>query len=164
MMAGQWWQPEGVREHDIPRMPIDVNFNPEILGPVRSESDWDESLDPLPHTPPFDDKDPNHRPKNPSQPFPFQACVARPVAKQERQRNPAAQQSVQVEWDKLRALPGGGAWDEEHPRELPDVVREARNRNETAHWGYLFDICVEKNSELPQNNPLRKFKGRCLCW
>ena len=28
--------------------------------------------------------------------------------------------------------------------------------------GYLFGICVEKNSELGENDPMRKFKGRVV--
>ena len=28
--------------------------------------------------------------------------------------------------------------------------------------GYLFGICVEKNSELAKNDPARKFKGRVV--
>ena len=39
-------------------------------------------------------------------------------------------------------------WDEDNPREWKDVVREAKARKEPVHLGYLFGICVEKNSEL----------------
>ena len=30
------------------------------------------------------------------------------------------------------------------------------------HLGYLFGICVEKNSELSDTDPARKFKGRVV--
>ena len=33
---------------------------------------------------------------------------------------------------------------------------------ETALVGRIFDICVEKNSELPESDPNRKFKGRVV--
>ena len=58
--------------------------------------------------------------------------------------------------------PGGGAWDETRPRPLKEVLAEAKARGEEAHWGYLFDLCVEKNSELEPGNKLRKFKGRVV--
>ena len=92
----------------------------------------------------------------------FNACVARPVAKKEPDANPLAKKAVQIEWDKLRALPGGGAWDETCARPLREVMAEAdRNKRlygvEDVHWGYIFDICFEKNTELPAGHKLRKF-------
>ena len=30
------------------------------------------------------------------------------------------------------------------------------------HIGRVFDICVEKNSELPDGDPKKKFKGRVV--
>ena len=32
----------------------------------------------------------------------------------------------------------------------------------TAHFGRIFAICVEKNSEFPEGDPARKFKGRVV--
>ena len=91
--------------------------------------------------------------------MPVNACVARPVDRKERKWNHEAQAAVQTEWDKLRALPGGGAWDESQPRDLNKLLREAKAQGRTLHWGHVFDICVEKNSELPMSNKLRKYKG-----
>ena len=69
---------------------------------------------------------------------------------------------MQDEWDKLRATPGGGCWDEDHPMELRDVLRLAREAGEEAHWATLFELCVIKNAELPEDHPLRKYKGRVV--
>jgi hypothetical protein len=42
------------------------------------------------------------------------------------------------------------------------VVAEARASGKEVHFGHLFGICVEKNSELAPDNPARKFKGRVV--
>ena len=36
------------------------------------------------------------------------------------------------------------------------------NPKDKAHFGCIFDICVEKNSELPDGDPNKKFKGRVV--
>ena len=53
-------------------------------------------------------------------------------------------------------------WDEDKVREWSDVAREAHKGNYEFNFGYLFGICVEKNSELPPLHPKRKFKGRVV--
>ena len=85
--------------------------------------------------------------------------MARPVNKAEVRVTPAAQAALQKEWDKLRAA---GCWDESGVREWADVASEARRKNAKAHVGMIFDICVEKGSELPKGDPGRKFKGRVV--
>ena len=85
------------------------------------------------------------------------AMVARPVNKKELAENPDAQKSLDVEWDKLM---NKKAWDMDHPREWAEVSAEAVRRGRKAHVGRVFEICVEKGSELPKGSPLRKFKGR----
>ena len=62
---------------------------------------------------------------------------------------------MKKEWDRLRSK---YVWDEDHPREWDDVRSEARRGGYTVHLGYIFGICVEKNSELAEH--LRKYKGR----
>ena len=64
--------------------------------------------------------------------------------------------ALKKEWDRLRACGDRGCWDEAHPREQRAVEREARDRGETAHFGRVFDICVEKNYHLPVGSPGRK--------
>jgi hypothetical protein len=100
-----------------------------------------------------------HRDRITEHDLPFSALVARPVNKAEVRVTPAAQVALQKEWDKLRAA---GCWDESGVREWADVAAEARKKNTKAHVGMIFDICVEKGSELPKGAPGRKFKGRVV--
>jgi hypothetical protein len=67
--------------------------------------------------------------------------------------------ALQKEWDRLRAA---GCWDETKVREWSDVAREARAKGIKAHVGRIFEICVEKGSELPVGDPNRKYKGRVV--
>ena len=47
-------------------------------------------------------------------------------------------------------------------REWKDVAAEAKRKNIKAHVGRIFDLCVEKGSELPPDHLGRKFKGRVV--
>jgi hypothetical protein len=85
--------------------------------------------------------------------------VARPVTKKEAKANPKAMAALDKEWDKLRKQV---CWDESRVREWADVSAEAKRKGTKVHVGRVFDICVEKNSELPPDNPNRKFKGRVV--
>ena len=86
------------------------------------------------------------------------AMVARPVNKKELAENPDAQKSLDVEWDKLMDKK---AWDRPSPR-MAEVSAEAVRRGRKAHVGRVFEICVEKGSELPKHSPLKIFKGRTV--
>jgi hypothetical protein len=92
-------------------------------------------------------------------PIPYSAFVARPVSKKEIQSSAEAQKALQKEWDKLRTA---GCWDESQVREWRDVAEEAKNANKKVHVGRIFEICVEKGSELPLGDPNRTFKGRVV--
>ena len=96
----------------------------------------------------------------------YNACVARPVGKREIRDTPAAEAALQAEWSKLRQAPRGdgtfGAWDESKVREWRDVAAESRRTGKKAHIGRIFEICVEKGSELPKGHKGRKFKGRVV--
>ena len=59
-----------------------------------------------------------------------------------------AQETVDKEWRRLRDQ---DVWDEDNPRGLWDVIDEAKRLNKQSHIGRLFDICVEKSSELEHN-------------
>ncbi|MCP4189689.1 MAG: hypothetical protein GY768_03565, partial [Planctomycetaceae bacterium] len=98
-----------------------------------------------------------HREKN--LPPLFHAAVARPVNRRELALNQAAQIAMKKEWRRLRTK---YVWDETIVRERADVARDARIGGYEVHMGYLFGICVEKNSELPAGHPSRKFKGRVV--
>jgi len=87
------------------------------------------------------------------------ACVCRPVDRKEVSANPAATKATQQEWDRLRAR---HAWGENNPREWDDVAREARIKNAEVHFGMIFGCVVEKNTDLPDGDPRRKFKGRVV--
>jgi hypothetical protein len=66
---------------------------------------------------------------------------------------------MQKEWDRLR---NKRCWDESRVREWQDVAGEARRAGTKAHVGRVFGITVEKGSELDENNPMRKYKGRVV--
>ena len=96
----------------------------------------------------------------------YNACVARPVSSKETQSNPKALLAKQAEWDRLRAVPrpdgGLGVWDETLVTEWRTVKRKALQEGRKIHIGRVFDIIVEKNSELVESDPKRKFKGRAV--
>ena len=68
---------------------------------------------------------------------------------------------MEVEWKRLRDK---HVWDErvENVRDWADVQADAKYRNVEVHLGWLFGICVLKGSELEENNPNRKYKGRVV--
>ena len=100
-----------------------------------------------------------HREKIAPRSLPFAAMVARPVGKAEIARTPKARESLRIEWDRLRTE---AVWDDSSVREWSDIAREARDAGTEVHLGYLFALCVEKNSELPAGHEKRKFKGRVV--
>ena len=61
-----------------------------------------------------------------------------------------AQEALDKEWSRLRAA---NCWDETGVREWADVACEARLKGWKAHVGLIFEICVEKGSELPIGHP-----------
>ena len=79
----------------------------------------------------------------------WSAMVARPVPRKEALGTPAAKEALMREWNKLRKQ---GVWDEKAVKPWAEVKAKARLANKTIHVGRSFDICVEKNHELP---PLR---------
>ena len=87
------------------------------------------------------------------------AAVARLVSKQEVAANPKAKAAMDKEWNNLREK---GVWDEKRARECRDIVSEAKRQNQTVHLGRIFEACYEKGSELSQDDPRRKFKGRTV--
>ena len=79
---------------------------------------------------------------------------------------PRAQAAVDSEWQKLRESDGGrGTWDEtQPPTEHWQAQRQAKeklaNTGIHTHFGTMFDLCVEKSSELEEAK--RRYKGRVV--
>ena len=81
--------------------------------------------------------------------------------------NPVAKKAVDAEYNKLRysKMPDPkdkriGVWDETRVREQSDVRAEAKKLGKTVHFASIIELCMEKGSELPDNHPGKKFKGR----
>ena len=47
-------------------------------------------------------------------------------------------------------------------REKRDVIRDAVGLKKKVHFARIFPICSDTGSELPEGDPDRKFKGRCV--
>jgi len=152
--TAQW--AELCKEHGNPPVPPGARAPP---APAPLPFPPDPSLDLLVPAMPTVTIHQSHRVKAADGIFPFPALVARPVSRQEVAKTPAAQAALQKEWDRLRAA---GCWDESRVREWSDVAAYARKSGQTAHMGRVFALCVEKGSELPTNDPGRKFKGRVV--
>jgi hypothetical protein len=89
----------------------------------------------------------------------YDACVARPVGKREIEKSEGAQKSLEKEWKKLRDV---HCWDETKVAEWGEIAAKAKREGRKVHMGRIFEICVEKGSELPSGHPDRKFKGRVV--
>ena len=85
--------------------------------------------------------------------------VARPVNRKEIRSNPKAQESLDVEWQKLIKKT---AWLFDTVTEWGEVAGKAKKSGKKVHVGKVFEICVEKGSELPEGHKLGKFKGRTV--
>eukprot|EP00435_Cladocopium_sp_Y103_P049117 s114_g14.t1 len=84
------------------------------------------------------------------------SAVARLVPKDEVARNPKAKAALDKEWENLRAK---AVWDETGVRGCKSIVEEAGKAGQTVHLGRIFEACYEESSELPPDDPRRKFKG-----
>jgi hypothetical protein len=86
------------------------------------------------------------------------ALVARAVQKREMETQPAAAQAMKKEWSTMHKI----VWDCHNVREKSQVIAEAKRKNETIQLGRVHGICVEKNAELPDGHPNRKYTGRVV--
>ena len=98
-----------------------------------------------------------HREKNPNVKSCFNAMVTRPVTRKEMLGNPKAMEAFMKEWK--------GLWDQEvfdftTTREYDDVVAEAKKKGEKVHMARVHGLIYEKNYQLKEDDPARKFKGR----
>ena len=87
----------------------------------------------------------------------FNAMVSRPVGRAEIDSNPKAKEAMLKEWKSLRDQ---GVFDFSMVREYDEVVAEAKKNKKEVHMARVHGICVEKNYQIPEGNPGRKFKGR----
>ena len=87
------------------------------------------------------------------------SLVARPVNRKEIKSNPKAQEALDIEWNKLVKKT---AWLYDTVSEWHDISQKAKKSGNKVHVGKVFEICVEKGSELPITSKLRKFKGRTV--
>jgi len=62
----------------------------------------------------------------------------------------------------LEGLRRQGVWDESGVRSWHSVSTEARRTGTKVHIGRIFGIVVEKNTQLPIGDKLRKYKGRIV--
>ena len=85
--------------------------------------------------------------------------VARSVNKAEMKLSPKAMEAMNAEWSRHQKIK---TWLEEKVENWSIVRDRARRNNKQIHIGRVFPILVEKNSELDENDPLRKFKGRVV--
>ena len=75
---------------------------------------------------------------------------------------PGVRKAREEEWDQLRNEGKDGFWNERLVRERRDVEREAREAGITVHFGRGHELCYLANSELPESDPRRKYKGRAV--
>ena len=87
----------------------------------------------------------------------FNAMVSRPVGRAEIESNPKAKEAMLKEWKGLRDQE---VFDFTMVREYDGVVAEAKKNKKEVHMARVHGICVEKNYQLSEDNPGRKFKGR----
>ena len=99
-----------------------------------------------------------HRPRSEHHPA-YNAMVARLLTSKEVNNNPKALQAIHEEGEKLLKQ---GVWDLTTVRERRGVIKDAVRPYKKVHFARIFLICSEKGSGLPEGDPDRKFKGRCV--
>ena len=99
-----------------------------------------------------------HQEHSSAHPLLHHAMVARPVNRLESTTQPKAIAAMKAEWSTMHQK----VWNCWEVREKKDVIHEARRRNAVVQFGRVHGICVEKNSELSQEHPNRKYKGRVV--
>ena len=75
----------------------------------------------------------------------------------ETRTDPRAVSAVREEVEALAAI---GTWDHENPIERDELIKQAQDTNTKIYVGEGLGICSIKNSELPESDVRRKYKGR----
>ena len=77
--------------------------------------------------------------------------------------NAKAEAAMDVEWQRLGKVPRKvgkfDVWDEEVVQEWSSVRRSAQKTNTKAHVGLIFGIVLDKNHELPEQDPIANTRG-----
>ena len=124
-------QPEGLDWGSIPCMPV-RQYRPKPFEAFTGHRARIPEFDPMSHV-----------------------AVARPVFSKEISREIDARKALDTEWKRLA---DAGTWDLDEPREAEWVRNLANKKKKTVHFGRVFEICVEKGSELPKGSKGRKYK------
>ena len=98
-----------------------------------------------------------HRPRSEHHPA-YNAMVARLLTSKEAINNPKAFQAI-LDEEKSCSNKVFGIL---RPSGRRDVIKDAVRLNKKVHFARIFPICFEKGSGLPEGDPDRKFKGRCV--
>ena len=85
--------------------------------------------------------------------------IARDVSKAEMYANPKALKARDLEWTKLWQQE---VWNRSIIKSWNQVAAEARASGKYVHLGRLFGLCVEKGSELADDDPRKKYKYRVV--
>ena len=98
-----------------------------------------------------------HRPKVPIASFCLPAAVAQPISIKEIANIDQAKNVMDKGWKRLL---NKGVWNLDRVVDWSVAARKARDEGRIIHLGRVFGIMVLKGSELPPDDPNRKYKYR----
>ena len=75
-------------------------------------------------------------------------------------RIPKAKKACDDEWSKLLNAGPKGCFDMSKNEEKWMCEKKAKETRENVHFGRISELCYEKNSELPDNDERKTYKGR----
>ena len=141
--------------HEFVQQQLQDEFLENVIPAVPACAVFDENW--IPAMPCTMSIPPKHRVKNAEHGNCFNAMVTCPVARKEMISNPKAMEAFMKEWK--------GLWDQEvfdftQTREYDDVVDEAKRNGPKVHMARVHGLMYEKNYQLKEDDPARKFKGR----
>ena len=141
--------------HESVQQQLQEEFLEDVIPAVPACSVFDEDWIPaMPCTTSVPSK---HRIKNAGHGNCFNAMFTRPVTRKEMISNPKAMKAFMKEWK--------GLWDQEvfdftQTRDYDDVVNEAKRKGQKVHMARVHGLIYEKNYQLKEDDPARKFKDR----
>ena len=146
---GWEWAEDSVRQQ------LQADFLDDVIPAVPASAVFDDKW--IPAMPCTTSIHHTHRVKNGAHGQCFNAMVTRPVTRKEMLSNPKAMESFMKEWK--------GLWEQEvfdfdQTREYDDVVSEAKKNGQKVHMARVHGLIYEKNYQLKEDDPARKFKGR----